>query len=84
MGGKDVDKFMNEYGLAFEKALLLRRAYNYWATISTNEFIGLVVLIGFGCTIGSFCSTWFVYVIIRSVFVPLVYWVIRGFHQDTG
>jgi len=76
-------KFMSEYGVSCEKAVLLMGAHSYWTHLSTNEFIGLVVLIGFGCAIGGFCSTWFVYGIIRLVFVPLVCWVIRGFHQDT-
>lgn len=70
-------KFIRKYGSCVEKAGLLMGARNsYWASLSTNEFIGLLVLTGLGCAIAGFCGVWLVYGLIK--------WLVLGFYVDTS
>ena len=69
-------KIVRKYGTCFEKARLLMDAYSFWASLSTSEFIGLLVLTGLGSAIAGFFGVWLVYRLIK--------WLVLGFYVDTG
>lgn len=74
-------KFMETYGNCVKKAhLLIDAQYTRWATMPSYS----LVLTGFCYAIGGFCGTWLVYGIIGYLVIPLVFWVSKGFHKDTG
>lgn len=61
-------------------ATLINAHKRFVVGLSMNE----IVLIGLGCAIAGFCGIWLLYAIIDCLVVPLVFWVSKGFHKDSG
>ncbi len=54
-----------------------------WIMLSTNKFVGLLVLAGLGSAIAGFCGVWLSYFLVGPVY-ELIKWLKLGFRIDTG